>query len=208
MAKTIKPGTKGVITLAQFMATPEFLACADKQRRWLQTLVESGFNYALANATAFDNLTPRRALLYGYAVRRQPHVVAALQVYLGTTDADVLKEQRQDSVQHLLRRVRFQIKHVEAGSVAAQRFLAQEERLLLGGRIRIEDADDDEPAAKISKPQASAPVSIPPGDPASAKRFKVGDIVVERDDAGVDHRGRVTAVDPDGQITDAEEFPS
>src|SRR5580704_9563055 len=103
------------------MTTPEFLACADMQRRWLQTLVESGFNYEIANANAFANLTPRRALLYGYAVRRQPHVVAALQVYLGTTEADVLKEKRQASVQQLLRQVQYQIRHVEAGSIAAQR---------------------------------------------------------------------------------------
>jgi hypothetical protein len=146
VAKTIKPGTKGVITLAQFMTTPEFLACADKQRRWLQTLVESGFNYELANATAFAHLTPRRALLYGYAVRRQPHVVAALQVYLETTEADELKARRQESVHQLLRQVRFQLRHAELGSVAAQRLLSQEERLLLGGRLKVED--DDEPAAE------------------------------------------------------------
>lgn len=196
MAKTIRPGTKGVISMTQFLTAPEFLACSAMQRQWVRTLVESGFNYEFANAAAFPHLTARRALLYGYAVRRQPHIVAALYAYLGTTDADVLKAQRQDSVQQLLRKVRFQIKYVEAGSVAAQRFLAQEERLLLGGRTRMEDGDEDE----IPKPQTPAPTPE-----AAPKRFKAGDRVTERTGDGVLHVGIVKAVDTDGQIVDAEE---
>src|SRR5258708_5720615 len=138
----MKTISKPVMTRTEFEATPEFLSCTPKQHVWLRTLIENGFDYTAATEAAYGCSNPRNARLFGYAVRRQVRIVAALQVYLGTTPREALLEE-------VLRG----LKHTELGSVAHSRLLAQKERLILGGRLKSvvveDDSDDDEPEKSI-----------------------------------------------------------
>jgi hypothetical protein len=170
VAITIKPGTKGVITLTNFMATPEFLACAVKQRRWLEALIESNFDYAAATSTAFDCSTHRNTVLYSYSVRRQPHIIAALNVYLGKSEREIDLEE-----------VERHLRKAEPGSVAAQRLIAAKLRLKYDLKPEV-----------IDEPQSAAPAvhRFHVGDIAiRADRTKLRV-------TAVDDEGRVTEGDP------------
>jgi hypothetical protein len=59
----------------------------------------------------------------------------------------------------LLRKVRQNLREAEPGSIAAQRLLAQEERLVLGGKPEA----DDEPQAASKPATPEAERRVPPG---------------------------------------------
>jgi hypothetical protein len=169
-----KSELKPVMTLTEFESTFEFLACSEKQRRWLQTLLANGFDYTKATELAFDCSNPRNARLFGYAVRRQTHIVAALNLYLGRPEPDAVKVRHQKSVRKLLRGIRFQLRHAEPGSTSAQRLMSQWQTVLLGGRAEVE-ADEPEPtpappppadtpkATDVPQPPAASTSRVPPG---------------------------------------------
>ena len=86
-----------------------------------------------------------------YEVRKNPNVKAAIAEFLGRNEREILLEE----VEHHLR-------HAGDGSIAAQRLLAQKERLILGVAPEVE-------------PEPSAPARI--GRPRT--HFSVGNIVVQ-----------------------------
>jgi len=62
--------TKGVITLAELQQSPEYVACSDKMKFWLVTLIENGFDYTAATAVAFTCKYPRCSRMRSETGRR------------------------------------------------------------------------------------------------------------------------------------------
>jgi hypothetical protein len=199
MTTGIKSELQGTMARAEFETTREFSRCSAKQKRWLQVMIENGGDPIQATVAAFDCASVTNAHIYSFAVRRSPKVQAALNLYLGKTERDLLLE-----------KVRYNLKHAEPGSIAAQRLLAQEERLIHG----IKPPAEDEPAAE-NKSKTPAPASVrenatlqAAANKASPPRFHVGQIIADRDQKGIVHTGRVLSVDADGQLLDVEEIAS
>ncbi|MBZ5662393.1 MAG: hypothetical protein LAO08_18480 [Acidobacteriia bacterium] len=144
MAHVLKPGSKGLIPLNQWKLSPEFAACTAKQQAFLLALIETQ-DFTKAVLAAYGSKNARQAQIFSYAVREVASVKAALNVYLGKSPLDVLYEE-----------VVSNLKHAEPGSVAASRFLAQKERLLLG----LAPAKDDD---EVETPRPATDSRIPTG---------------------------------------------
>ncbi len=184
---------KGVMTLAELKETPEFADCSDKMKAWIVAVIVNGFDYTAATAATFACKYPQA---FSHSVRQWPAVRATLNVYRGMSAFEIWME----DVRRAARRRKTSISQIQALKLQADAMGWNSEGLderLHGKKPKVSDA------AETSKPPA--PASVPPATP---KRFKVGDLIVERDDQGVEHRGRVLAVDTEGAITDAEEFPT
>jgi hypothetical protein len=174
---------KGVITLAELQATPQFLDCSTKMQRWLTVLIETG-SYFRATTEAFSCASERQAQIFSYAVRKWPKIRACLNLYLGRSAEQIRIEKEQEERRNLLRRVRRNLMKAEPGSVAAMRLLAQEERLLFGVKVTDDEAET-------------------PAPPKTGHRFAVGEIL-EQD--GVCYE--VTALAPNGDPITRELGPS
>ncbi len=168
------------MTLDELKETSEFAALSERMKLWMATLIETG-DYTKATTTALNCKYPRT---YSYSTRKWPVVRAALDKFFGKTPREMLIEE-----------VTAHLRCAEPGSVAAQRLIAQKERLLLGGKPEVVEtsADNDDevtdsaPAAKISA------------------KFYVGQLVTERGPDGVLHTGRVLSIDADGFPGEIEE---
>jgi hypothetical protein len=171
-------------------ASEQWRSLTPQQRAWVNAFVSNGGDPIGATRTAYHCKSERNARCLSYEVRKHPAVVAALGFWQGKTDRDLLIEQ-----------VRFQIRHAEPGSVAASRFIAQLERLILGGDQAVADGHgvSIEPEAKASVKSAVE------HDASSATPFYVGQLVTQRDDEGVVHTGRVLVISADGKPTQIEE---
>jgi hypothetical protein len=129
------------LTLAALQASPEYIACSPKMQVWLTTLITNGFQYTDATVAAYPTCKSREtARVFSHAIRHWPKIQAALNLYLNKSEREIL-----------LDKVRNAIRNAEAGSIAEQRLLAQEERLLFGGTPDAED--DNEPTTENPKPQ-------------------------------------------------------
>ena len=145
----MKAETKSAMTLEEFKLTPEYAACSDKMKLWLVTLIENGFDYTAATASAFDCTYPR---VFSYAVRNWAKVRAALNLYLGRSEQDVFLDELQKT-----------IRRAPLGSdrqVRAQALYAR-----LKWNVQSPASEEPEaPATSISKSKALAPADprIPP----------------------------------------------
>lgn len=90
--------TKGVMAFDELQQSPEYAACSDKMKLWLQTLISSDFNYKLATATAYNCKNLRQAHVFSYAVRKWPVIRAALNLYLGRSEQDVFLEDLKETI--------------------------------------------------------------------------------------------------------------
>jgi hypothetical protein len=177
------------LSLAELQASREYLTCSAKMQVWLTALVTNGFKYTDATVAAFDCKDRESARVFSYAVRNWPKIRAALNLYLGKSEREIL-----------LDKVRAALRHTEAGGIAEQRLLAQEERLLFGGTTPAED--DETPKPKATAMGSPSDVQIfPPQEVVLTvpARYQVGDIVPQK---GVKYR--ITAVDENGQPTAAD----
>jgi hypothetical protein len=211
MATATQSGINGVMTLAEFESTPAFLACSEKQRRWLQTLVTNGGDSTAATLAAFGCSSPRNARLFGYAVRKQTHIVAALNVYLGKSDRDIEIE----SEKAFMKRVDKVAanRNVTVAQIDALRFQGRAHGWIVSERLpnthghvpKVEADDDDEPAetpkADSKAPAAPAPKAQPPAArvappaPAAAPEPFVGQIVTRRYGGSL-HYALIWDIDP------------
>jgi hypothetical protein len=117
------------------------------------------------------------ARVMGYELRKNKAIVAALDVAAGRvkTDRDILIETVQE-----------QLKFAEKGSIAAAKLTVQLERLQIGIKAGRHELLHEVPDAEPTEP--------------SPARFKVGDICTQSGE-----KFRVTAIDSDGQVTEADE---
>jgi hypothetical protein len=144
-------------------------ALTESQKVFVTEFVATG-SALLATKAGYHAKSDANARVLSYELAKNPTIVAALDVAAGKvkTDREILIEE-----------VRRQLRAAERGSVAASKFSAQLERLLLGGKLEVEE-----------KPNAEAP----------KPRLKVGDICVQSG-----QKYRVTAVNEDGQPIAADE---
>lgn len=188
-----EPTVKGVMLWAEFTARLEYLKCRPNHRAWIRAYLETG-SEVIATEQTYHCANHLSAYSLSYQVRNAARVRAALECWFGTSKQMLLE----DTHRLLL--------HAVPGSIAAQRLSSRLHTLILGTKAEPYVEENSKPQAAAS--QAPAPASIPPASVDAPKRFKVGDRVTERDEAGVLHTGVVTAVDTDGQITGADELPS
>jgi hypothetical protein len=168
------------LTIAELQVSQEYITCSAKMQVWLTELVTNGFKYTDATVAAFDCKDRESARVFSYAVRNWPKIRAALNLYLGKSEREIL-----------LDKVRAALRNAEAGGIAEQRLLAQEERLLFGGTLPAED--DETPKPKAPAMGSPSDVQIFP------RRVSIGDIVLYD---GVKHK--VTKVDENGQPTEGD----
>jgi hypothetical protein len=173
MADAVNSETKSAMTLDELQQTPEYAACSDKMKLWLQTLISSDFNYKLATATAFNCKNLRQAHVFSFAVRKWPVVRAALRLYLGLSEQDVFLEDLAQT-----------IRRAQKGSVAQVRAQALYARLKFG--VSTPDSESEPIAASV----------------APSVRFHVGEIAILNG-----QQYRVTVVNPDGTVAEADPLP-
>jgi hypothetical protein len=182
------------ITTAELHASKEYLALTEKQRVWLDVFISTQ-DAQQATKTAYKSVG-RYAQMFTYEIEANLRIRAALNLYWGRSKQEVLEEQRLRSVKQLVRATKFQLRHTEPGSTAAQRLTSQLQSLLLGGKV---EAEDPEPA---EVPPAAAENATPA--PPKAKYF-VGQLLDHLDNAGVVVKVRVLNLDADGIPVDLEE---
>jgi hypothetical protein len=137
-----------------------------QRRVFLTAYVANGEDAIAATRTAYPKANDKSVVCMSYELRKHPDIVAALDLWRG------------NDLQQLLEQVRVNLAAAKPGSVAAQRLLAQKERLLgLDGAVSAEPSE------------------------APRRKYKIGDSVTQ---AG--HTGRVLAIDTDGQPTQVEEI--
>lgn len=150
MDAALKPKTKNVMTLEELKLSPEYAACSDKMKLWLQTLIASDWNYTAATVSAFQCKSTRQAQMFSYAVRKWPVVRAALNLYLGLSERDVFLEDLQQT-----------IRRAPKGSDRRVRALALYARMKFG----VNENAEPEAADENETPQ-----------PVATHTFRVGDI--------------------------------
>ena len=134
MIRPLHPGRRGFMPLHQFKLSAEFNACTPKQQIFILKLIETRGDYTLATLTAYESKGPRQASIFSCVVRRMDHVKAALDLYCGRTQFDILYDE-----------VVAGLKASEPGSVSYQRLLSQKERLLRerAGLPPVTEPDDE-----------------------------------------------------------------
>jgi len=141
MATTLKSETKGVMTLDELKRSPEYAECSDKMKRWLVTLIENGFDYTAATATAFTCKYPEK---FSHSVRKWPAIRVALNRYLGRSEQDVFLADLQET-----------IRRAPKGSDRHVRALALYARMRFGVDTPGGEAEPQAPAA-TNKSEAPA----------------------------------------------------
>jgi hypothetical protein len=131
--------------------SPQWKNLTDSQRLWVTQFLATG--NALSATKAAYKAKPANARVLSYELAKNPSILAALDVAAGN-----IKSEREI----LIETVRAQLKAAEKGSVAASKFSAQLERLVLDGKPEVED-----------EPEAEAP-SV-----AGAQAFPIGSIIVQ-----------------------------
>jgi len=200
-----------VVELAEpadrFHASPEYLALTTAQRLWVDAFIVSRDPFQ-ATAAAYHFASDRDSKQNSYHIKANLKVQAALNLYLGKSVQDAANERTLVEVQRNL-------KAAEAGSTAAQRLLAQQERLIRKVHSVVPSPKPQTPS-QAATPQAAPPQIAAPGMAASVTAagdvaiadaqpkpkhvFHVGEHAWGKD--GVEHI--VTAVDECGDITAAE----
>jgi len=175
----------------------EFRACTAKQKAFVLDLLATGdARHALDAAYPKTSNKSRRSLLW--QVLRAEAVVNFLELWKWR-DTENARGQ-------LINIVREQLAASEPGSVAAQRFAVQLERLILGlipiGRRPIPDPVPNEVVAESEQPGPA----VEQAAVATTQKFYVGQRITERDSEGTEHVGIVCTLDADGRPDHVEEY--
>jgi hypothetical protein len=192
MAAVIQPETERRMSLYDLTQTPEFGKLSPKMAtflmRYVQDFISTGtFDPLAATKEAYPKCkSDETARIFGYQLLANPKIIAALDCFFGNSperaSLKVVTSKADQNRKRLLKQVEANLKAAEPGSVAAQRLLAQKERLL-GLGVEVNEPEDGEP-------------KVP-----AHRKFKVGDRFTQHG-----HTGRVVAVDADGQPTQVEEI--
>jgi hypothetical protein len=177
--------TAGVITLAELQQSAEYQACSVKQKLWLDTLLQNGFDYTHATCAAFDMKSERNGAIYSYAVRRSPEVRAALNLFLHGGDERAI----------FIEGLRETIRRSKEGSTAKLRAQSLYASLV----FKVKDEAADEPDDAEPEIPTARKIEVKPYDP--TKTFKINDFVSDTDSTGTVHVGQVTAVSDSGRPT-------
>jgi hypothetical protein len=145
------------------------------QQLWVLDFIVNGNALAATKAAYPKAKSDNNVRTLSYEVRKNKSILAALDAAEGRvrTERELFTEE-----------VRAQLRASPKGSIAASKFSAQLERLVLG--VPTPPIVDAVPA----KPEHT---------------FQVNQIVTQRDAEGVLHTGRVLAIDADGIATKFEE---
>jgi hypothetical protein len=143
------------IPLAELEARAEWQILTPKQQAFLRAYVQSGvttgtYDALAAVRTAYPTVD-KNAKIFSSEILANPKIDRILCLHFGWTEHDKQAKanaQHRKSIKQLLRAIRFQLKHAEPGSIAAQRLTSQWRSALLGLT-----PDDAEPAPENSKPQ-------------------------------------------------------
>jgi hypothetical protein len=157
-------------------SSPEWAALTDSQRVWVTQFLATG-SALLATQAGYKAKSEASNRVLSYELAKNKTIGAALDVANGKVKTDR---------ERLIDDVRAHLKAAEKGSVAASKFAAQLERLVLGAKPEAEDVPET--------PEAP-----------SATKFHIGQLVNQRDEDGVVHTGRVLAIDANGSPTEIEE---
>jgi hypothetical protein len=165
--------------------SPQWAALTDSQRVWVTQFLATGSALSATKA-GYHASSAANARVLSYELAKNKSIVAALDVAAGNISP--VKTEREI----LIATVQAQLKAAEKGSIAASKFTAQLERLQLSG-----NTEDDE-SSEVSQPTIENGAS-------SATTFYIGQLVNQRDEAGVLHTGRVMAIGDDGRPSRIEE---
>lgn len=153
---------------------PLWMRLSTKQRIFVSAFVCSNGDVKWAVGKAYPKAKKSSLSAMAWELLKSPRVRAVLDLYDG-----------RESHENLVTLVRDQLSHAEAGSVAAQRLLAQLERLT----IKQYESENSAPSAGSD----ATPVPSGPGD---RPRYAVGDIVEQGG-----HRFRIEAAElADGEV--------
>ncbi len=161
-----------------FTASPYWNSLSPSRQAWVTAYIANGGDFLAATRIAYPKATEKSSRCMAYELRRTPEILDAIEFYHGGVTREVLLSEVQSA-----------IRKAEPGSVAHQKLLAQKERLALGIKLGPHTVDDDDDEPEDSQPTVEA----------SSTTFHVGQLVNERDGAGVLHTGRVTAIDSEGK---------
>ena len=175
--------TKAALSMYELTQRSEFASLTVRQSVWVLVYVQHFLDTEIcdpvaATLAAYECKSEEIARTLSYQIQSSKSMRAVLARFFGE---DVEEVQHDGERAKVLRKVRKHLAAAEPGSVAAQRLVAQEERLVLGGKVSAPEEED-----------ATVPA-------VTAQRFSVGDICVQNG-----QRFRVTSVDPNGTPLTAE----
>jgi hypothetical protein len=191
--------THARLTLDQLRETQVFMTMSIKQKRFIEAFISNGGDRIAAVETAYDTKDRKNARILSYQVFSSLNVIACLAAYYQDKPLDLFKAE-------VLRAYRS--RKLTVAQVYALRLLAD---INGWGSASLRDALHGRDAKPSTEPVAAAEVAeaaevaVDDSQFRAPKKFQVGDLIVETAD-GVVHRGRVTKVDAEGRILDAEEI--
>jgi hypothetical protein len=133
-------------------SSPQWRALTDSQRIWVTQFLATGSALSATRA-GYKTKSEANNRVLSYELAKNKSIVAALDVAAGN-----IKTEREI----LIETVRAQLRAAEKGSVAASKFSAQLERLVLDGKPEVDD-----------QPEAEA-LAVP-----GAQAFPIGSIIVQ-----------------------------
>jgi hypothetical protein len=184
--------TKDRLTLDQLRAEQCYIELTPKQKKMVDHFIISNGDRVASVMAAYATKSEANARVLAYEFFASPRVVACLAAYFQNDPFEDFKAE----VRKAYRNKKLTVAQVSALKLHAD--LNGWGSALLPDQHGRDAAKPDEPAATEKAPTLPAN--------AGPQRFKIGDRVTERDDQGILHIGRVTAVDSDGQVLDAEEI--
>jgi hypothetical protein len=175
------------LPLGQIALTQEFLSLSAKRRDWVACYILGGmsgdYDAVAATKAVFKTANPKTVTSMSYALLADKKVQAVLDLHFG---------KKRDPLDDVL---------AQLATVIAKALRADKKR----GRISVATVKAmqfyDKHAGKISATQPEAPKAK---RQSPEHRFKVGDLVTQRDGAGVVHTGKVIEADSAGRPTRIE----
>jgi hypothetical protein len=163
------------MTWEQLTASHVWNSLSPARKCWVTAYISNGGDIFAATRAAYPDATEKSSKCMAYELRKTPEILAAIDFYQGGP-----------SLQEQIAGVQETIRQAPAYAQAdARRLLAE-----LTGLLTKSGGKADEPREDSQPTEASF-----------GTVFHVGQLVTERDGAGVLHTGRVTAVDSEGRPT-------
>lgn len=178
--------SKPVMKFAELLNSYEFSALTPRQKVWVTTLLESGentgtYDFIGATTTAFPEAKKRSIVVRTAQLQSHPGIKRILTIYFGRTEPE-----HDPFFDELKRAIRKTLKKDGYISVATHRAISF--YCAKTGLNALPKEESETPTA-----------AVPPA------KFYVGQIITEKDDAGVERTARITAVDVEGNVLNFEE---
>jgi len=175
-----------VMKCADLISSWEFQSLTARQKIWVQILLESGektgtYDFIRATQTAYPDAHGRSIVVRSSQLQSHSKIKEILGVYFGRPESEC-----DPFFSELKRAIRRSIKQDGKISTAVQRAIT-----FYAAKTGMKALSDDAPETPT--------VVVPPA------KFYVGQIITEKDDAGVERTARITAVDVEGNVLNFEE---